>query len=137
MDEAGEPLPDANVYLTDLSVGTFTDNKGKFKLQQVSTSNNNVLCISYVGYEKVFKAIGQGENHFQVQMEPAAVLLDAVVIRPAPDQLASDLIAVIEESEDKNSALSKVYIRLFEVDKDFEVLSRAFEIYLDQQAFIK
>ena len=51
LDEQGNklPLPFVNVYWSGSTIGTVTDENGKFSIQQRQV-NNNILVFSYVGY---------------------------------------------------------------------------------------
>src|SRR5690606_10911638 len=75
-DEAGEPVPGANILEKNTVNGTSSDVDGNFSfnLQQP----NSVLVISYVGYlsEKV-QVTG---SHVNVQLVPDIVSLSEVVV---------------------------------------------------------
>lgn len=47
-DNIGQPLPGATVQVKSKSIGTITDNAGKF---QLNVALNEVLVVSYIGYE--------------------------------------------------------------------------------------
>lgn len=52
VDEMGNPLQDASVVLYGTTVGTVTDQYGKFSIEMKKTDK---ICISYVGFATVVK----------------------------------------------------------------------------------
>ena len=58
LDETKLPIPGANVYLKDRAgVGTVTDMDGKFSLK--GAEENDVLVVSFLGYEKESIRVGK------------------------------------------------------------------------------
>ena len=49
-DSSANPVVGATIKITDTYKGTFSDNNGYFKLNNLDTSNYNIE-ISYIGYE--------------------------------------------------------------------------------------
>lgn len=78
-DEKGEPLPGAVVMPKDETKvnGTVTDVDGNFVLSNVSA--NEILLISFVGYETQEIAM-EGRTTLRVTLLPGAQLLDEVVV---------------------------------------------------------
>jgi hypothetical protein len=49
-DENNQPLPGANIYIKDTSMGTAADADGSFSLQVPQNLPNATLVISLIGY---------------------------------------------------------------------------------------
>ena len=78
-DETGEPLPYASIYV-DAGRGTLTNTDGDFHL---SVSSQDVLQVSYVGYEKL--RIKAGEVTRVVRLKPFKQQLREVVVVPVDE----------------------------------------------------
>jgi iron complex outermembrane receptor protein len=81
MDDAGQPLPGANVYLPELERGSVTNMNGEFRIQGLA-AGRFILQISFVGYEMHIASIqaGQDQQMLTVQLHPATITADEVVI---------------------------------------------------------
>lgn len=77
LDETGEGLPGANVFVKGESVGTATDFEGNFVLKV--PSNNSVIVASFVGYINKEIKVGN-QREFKIQLTSDSQILDAVVI---------------------------------------------------------
>lgn len=53
VDEEGNVLPMASVYLNDMSKGLFADEKGNFSISINDKAANDSICISYLGFENI------------------------------------------------------------------------------------
>ena len=84
-DEAGIPLPGANVLIKNTVVGTTTDFDGEFS---ISGKVGDTLVISYIGYSSVEAVLGI-EN-----------ILDIALI-DSSDSLAEVVVVVAVESEEE------------------------------------
>jgi len=81
IDQKGEALPGANVYIKDSYDGATTDNAGSFSFQSLETGEQ-VLVVSILGFEKYEKAIvldGQ-EKNVSVNLKEAVNELKTVTI---------------------------------------------------------
>lgn len=78
-DDKGEPLPGAVVMPKDETKinGTVTDVDGNFLLSGVSA--NEILLISFLGYETVEVAI-EGRTSISVTLQPGAKMLEELVV---------------------------------------------------------
>ena len=78
-DENGESLPGAVVMPKDVTKinGTITDSNGNFLLPNVSS--DEILVISFVGYETQEIAI-EGRTTINVTLQPGAKLLEELVV---------------------------------------------------------
>ncbi|MEN8122245.1 MAG: TonB-dependent receptor [Bacteroidota bacterium] len=74
--EDGSPIPGVNVTIKGTTSGTITDFEGNFK---ISTSSEDFLLFSYIGYETQEIAVGNNTN-ILVQLNASDVGLDEVVV---------------------------------------------------------
>ncbi|MFN8335709.1 MAG: carboxypeptidase-like regulatory domain-containing protein [Cyclobacteriaceae bacterium] len=86
-----QPVPFANVYFSNTTIGTISNDKGEFVLRGFASGKYD-LTISFVGYRTT-----QGTLTFPrttqpiiVLLAPEATQLDALVVRPDFSQKASD-----------------------------------------------
>jgi TonB-linked SusC/RagA family outer membrane protein len=79
LDENGDALPEAVVYLKDrIGIGTTTDAAGKFTIK---TTVGDIIVVSYVGYETKEVYIGKEEKEpVTVQLALNATEMEEVVI---------------------------------------------------------
>ncbi|MDL2319778.1 SusC/RagA family TonB-linked outer membrane protein [Alistipes sp. OttesenSCG-928-B03] len=77
-DEAGNPLPGANVMLTKTHHGTSTDNNGNFSLR-IPVQVGAVLSVSYIGMLPVEVEVGD-RTHFEVTMHANAIVAEDVIV---------------------------------------------------------
>ena len=87
-----ESLPGASVLIKGTSIGVVTDMDGKFTLK--IPSGDNILVISYVGYEKQEILIGN-QLTFNVQMVPSKTSLQEVVVVGYGSSKVKDLTSSI------------------------------------------
>lgn len=78
-NEKGEPLAFASVRLNKNGTGTFTNEKGLFRLTWPGRSNSDSLVVSFIGYAEQRIAIKNKEN-FSIPMTPAEATLETVTI---------------------------------------------------------
>lgn len=77
-DESGEPIIGANILVKGQSSGTVSDVNGEFSLSV--SSFEDILVISYIGYETVEVKVGKRKNLFIRLTESSNLLNDVVVI---------------------------------------------------------
>lgn len=77
LDENGQPVPGANVWLKETSIGVATDIEGNYTL--TFEGNQQVLMASFVGYKNLEEIIGnRAEVNFN--LVPESEKLDEVVV---------------------------------------------------------
>lgn len=76
IDEYGDPIPFANVIVSNSTIGTTTDFDGNFSL--TLPQGATVLQVSYIGYKKVTQPINA--EFLQIVMEENAAQLNEVVV---------------------------------------------------------
>ena len=80
-----EAMPAVSVMLKGTTIGTVTDNRGHFSLQV--TSSENVLHVSFLGYEEVELPLKRnGINNVTVRMKPISYALSDIVVKPEKEK---------------------------------------------------
>jgi CubicO group peptidase (beta-lactamase class C family) len=79
LNEKGEPLAFTSVRFTNNNAGTFTNEKGLFRLTWNSKTNKDSLVFSFIGYEEQRIAARSQEN-VVVKMNPATATLETVTV---------------------------------------------------------
>ncbi|WP_290845680.1 carboxypeptidase-like regulatory domain-containing protein [Flavobacterium sp.] len=102
-DETKLPLPGVSVYLDGTSVGTLTDENGKFSLSVAKRINTN-LVFSFIGYEILSVENPFEKPKYEVHMQPKASMLKEVVIGNDGFSRKSKLKAFREEFLGKTKA---------------------------------
>ena len=92
LDETGEPLPAVTVVLPGLEIGTFTDAKGVFRLENVPQGSHTIE-FRFVGYRTIrseIRVTESGPPALEVDMEPETLIGDEVIVTGDRD-LAGEL----------------------------------------------
>ncbi len=79
--ESGESLPGVNVYVHELSIGSFSDNFGQYTITGLP-NGEFIIHYSFVGYETVHKKVYLKGHPIEINIEMEQVVLesDEVVI---------------------------------------------------------
>ncbi len=83
-----EPLPFANVYLNNTTIGTVTDMQGKFILKQLPTGSFD-LIVSFVGYQSNRQSLTIGSTDLDIgstKLLPDEQELASVVVKGTRDK---------------------------------------------------
>ncbi len=79
--ETGESLPFVNVIFAGIKTGTTTDFDGYYILE--TTQRVDSIIFSYVGYDKIIRAVEQGQSQtINVQLKASSAELREFVIKP-------------------------------------------------------
>ncbi len=92
LDEAGEPLPAVTVVLPDLEIGTFSDEEGRFRLENVPAGRHTIE-FRFVGYRTIRSEVVVFEiepKALEVSMRREALLGEEVTVTGERD-LAGEL----------------------------------------------
>ncbi len=77
VNERGEPLANASVFLKGSGRGTLTDAKGQFTLKDVD--ENDILVVTFIGYNEILVPL-KGKKDVQLTMKVATSELDKTVV---------------------------------------------------------
>ncbi|MCF6348347.1 MAG: carboxypeptidase-like regulatory domain-containing protein [Flavobacteriaceae bacterium] len=135
--EANIPVVYANVYISNTSIGTITNNDGQFKLVIPEKYRNKKLLFSLLGFETQEREIVvlQKQSNIVISMSPVNELLEEVVILARKVEL--DALEIVEKAFDNytNFAstpyVAKGFIRHLErTEKEYKwLVEGAFEMY--------
>ncbi len=78
LDNTGNPLPGAVVTEQGTNNAVITDLDGKFTLEV--SDKAKAIVVSFVGYKTQTVPLSPDRDYYQIQLEPANVELDAVVV---------------------------------------------------------
>jgi hypothetical protein len=82
---ANETLPYVAVFLEGTTVGTVTDEDGRFSLKAYSDST--VLVVKYLGYKDYYWPLKTGEvNRMNILLQPTAYEIDDIIVRPQKER---------------------------------------------------
>ncbi|NNC46278.1 MAG: carboxypeptidase-like regulatory domain-containing protein, partial [Winogradskyella sp.] len=104
-DEFDEPVPYANVIFKGSTIGTITNENGKFYLE--SDEDWDTLIISFLGFETLEIPLTKKVNYdLRLVLFESAAALDEVVIisgkQPKKNNPAIDILRKIWENKRKN-----------------------------------
>lgn len=111
LDETKLPIPGANVYLKDRAgVGTVTDMDGKFSLK--GAEENDVLVVSFLGYEKESIRVGKktAMQNLQVNLRPSENTLDETVVVGLGSQRKVSLVGAVTTVDVKDLQVPATFI---------------------------
>ena len=92
LNETGEPLPAVTVILPDLEIGAFSDEEGRFRLENVPVGRHTIE-FRFVGYRTIRSEVVVSETEpkvLEVSMQPEALLGEEVTVTGDRD-LAGEL----------------------------------------------
>jgi iron complex outermembrane receptor protein len=78
IDTEGEPLPGAQITLTDQSKMTVTNNKGRFTIELDTLPT--IIIIQYLGYEENRKEIQSAENSIEIVLVAKSFSFDHIEV---------------------------------------------------------
>ncbi len=86
LDETGEPLPGATVFISNSKWAASTDNKGMFKITEIPAGNYEVLVrmMGFSTFTKVFSITNRSVT-INVTLNPDAIALSEAKIVAKPD----------------------------------------------------
>lgn len=103
IDHENNPLPFAYVIGKSSNIATVTDADGKFNFYITSNQLDSTFVFSYLGFSPL-KVTGHQIRQFEkgVQLQPAAVALEMVEIRPTKMETPKSLLKKINKNLEKN-----------------------------------
>ena len=88
----GEPLPYANVLLSDASTGTATNNAGMFTFASLLTGPHEIVT-TYVGYEPSVDSVWvepNGKSRELIALSPSPIVADPIIVNGITQRLPSE-----------------------------------------------
>jgi len=91
------PLPGANVYWAQTTMGTSTDKNGIFHLE-FPAINDPVLVVSYIGYKNDSIHVDQGQHEIEIILDVNNTLKEVTITNKAPGTFVSRLDPIMTEN---------------------------------------
>ena len=115
----GEALPAVAVMLKGTTIGTVTDNDGRFTLEAESAART--LSVSYLGYETYERPL-TGTNRLTIRLQPTTYTLNDVVVRPGHERYsrhnqAVDFVRNVIERRELNAPRNHDYFSFSTYDR--------------------
>ncbi|MGE5498289.1 MAG: carboxypeptidase-like regulatory domain-containing protein [Syntrophothermus sp.] len=112
-NDTRKPIFNANVFLANTTIGTYTDEKGEFLIKNIPLGNYNIV-FSFLGYETQVENIWANEFktfNINIELKPKAIVLSEInVTAEFPDSWREKLKVFTREflGETKNSEMTKI-----------------------------
>ena len=104
---SGEPIPFASVYLKGTTIGTLTDNSGRYHIE--SDYPAKTIVFSFVGYHSVSRTISTWEKQtINTRLTVKPTTLNEVIVKPGKRNYRNDnpavrLIGRVIDKKNENS----------------------------------
>ena len=93
VDEKGEPIAGATIWLKETSIGQATDNDGKYKIE-VSSSVTGILVASFIGCQSLEENIGN-RSVINFSLKETSKAIDDVVVIGYGSQRKESVVGAI------------------------------------------
>lgn len=110
LSETEEPMPGVNVVLKGTTIGTVTDQDGRYALSIPDNQNSPVLVFSFIGYTTVEEPVN-GRTTINVNIAPDMRTLNEVVVIGYQEVKRSDIVGavgVVDAEEMKRMQVSSL-----------------------------
>ena len=90
--QTGDPLPYANVLLSDASTGTATNNAGMFTFASLVTGPHEIVT-TYIGYEPSVDSVWitpNSKSRQLIELAPSAIVADPIIVNGITQRLPSE-----------------------------------------------
>lgn len=101
--ETGEPLPYANVFLTDASTGTAANSAGMFSFASL-LKGPHAIVATYVGYEPALDSVwvpANGKVRRQIALKPSMIVSNPIVVNGLQQRMPSADLGAGQLSKDQ------------------------------------
>jgi hypothetical protein len=120
--KTGLPLTGVSVLLQRTTVGTITDNEGKYSIETKVPADR--IVFSYIGYETESRSFSKGiVQKINIRLKLSSISLDEVKVRPSKNVYknknnpAVDLIKKVIDNKDLNNLNSFNYLEFKQYEK--------------------
>jgi hypothetical protein len=121
LNEDGEPIPYANVFVREAQAGTNSDEEGKY-FMTLPTGGEYEIVFSSIGYESKSMEIvvGDVEVRLDIQLKTSSIDMDEIVIKASKKDSAYTLIKQVIDNKKSylasvQSFKSDVYVKAIEL----------------------
>jgi hypothetical protein len=126
--QTGFPLPFVSVLLKHTTVGTVTDNEGRFSIETMIRADT--VVFSFLGYETRARSVSTGKTEIiNINLSPSSFALDEVIVKPSrrhyvnKNNPAVDLIEKVIENKSANRKEGYDFLKFEKYDKTQFALS--------------
>lgn len=96
VDEQNNPIPFANIMFTGSSIGTVSDENGKFYLE--SDKNYDQIMVSFLGFENKLVTVKSRDFNLRITLiEEASALSEVVIYAGKTKKKGNPAIAILEK----------------------------------------
>ncbi len=138
----GEPVPFVSVVLKGTTVGTLTDNQGKYRVE--TNINAKEIAFSFIGYQTEIRSIKPASvQTINIRFNLSSINLDEVIIRPEKEVYrnknnpAVELIQHVIDNKDKNRHESFDFLEYKKYEKVQFAISNIKENFKQSNMFDK
>ena len=136
----GYPIPYASVFLKGTTVGTLTDNNGRYRIESNLTANT--ISFSFIGYQSESREIKPGiEQTIDIRMALSSITLDEVIVKAKKKDYtnknnpAVELIDKVVKKKDENRPEAFNYLEYKTYEKIQFAFSNVTENFKNSKAF--
>src|SRR5450759_1166015 len=105
--KTGQPLTGTNVFFEKTTIGTITDNHGKYRIETLIPSDK--IVFSFIGYETESRIVSKGvDQTINISLKLSSITLDEVKVNPGKKSYknknnpAVELIQKVIDNKDLN-----------------------------------
>ncbi len=121
-------IPNVNIYIAELNIGTTTSPIGRFRLRVVNPDPQMIVTFQHVAYDTLNLTIEEVLSRKYIDMQERVVLAPVVQVEPLEDQL--------EVEKDISSTVSVIGAQVFDLSGYIdagELLRTDYSIQVDEE----
>lgn len=140
--KTGQPLTGTNVFFEKTTIGTITDNQGKYRIETLIPSDK--IVFSFIGYETESRIVSKGvDQTINISLKLSSITLDEVKVNPGKKSYknknnpAVELIQKVIDNKDLNRKEKYDYLEYKKYEKIQFALSNVTEKFKERNLFGK
>ena len=140
--KTGQPLTGTNVFFEKTTIGTITDNQGKYRIETLIPSDK--IVFSFIGYETESRIVSKGEDQtINISLKLSSITLDEVKVNSGKKSYknknnpAVELIQKVIDNKDLNRKEKYDYLEYKKYEKIQFALSNVTEKFKERNLFGK
>lgn len=140
--QTGFPVPFVSVYLKHTTIGTVSDNEGRYSIE--TNSKADTIAFSFLGYVTESRTISIGKTQIiNISLNPSTFSLDEIVVRPSrriysnKNNPAVELINRVIEKKSDNRKEGYDFLEYEKYEKSMFALSNITEKFKERNVFKK
>ena len=140
--KTGQPLTGTNVFFEKTTIGTITDNQGKYRIETLIPSDK--IVFSFIGYETESRIVSKGvDQTINISLKLSSITLDEVKVNSGKKSYknknnpAVELIQKVIDNKDLNRKEKYDYLEYKKYEKIQFALSNVTEKFKERNLFGK